>query len=389
MSNVLIVVSVFYPQISGVSTRLKYMINLLSKHGFQFTVATPYPRSESAELYEIVKLPGFKQPETLSNIKDDDLMLINIFRYWTIYGLLDDTVKSKGIDVIHVIGPEPCGFIANKVASDNNIQCVHSYHTDIIRYLEMADMVWPLIWLVKKVLEYTGLNYADKLAAPSQDTLVSLKDYGMLWRDVDECSVIPPFAPFNAKPRDGGNNKVLVYVGRLLHQKSVARIIDVMDELQDYKLLIVGGGKQMQEFVDHAKGKENIEFTGPIEHNKIEEFYKKGGIFIQPSESETQGLATIEALVCGLVPIAYPAGGTLEIVKEDLNGLYFTTNEELIQKIRSLENVELYDKLKKGSKRYADSLSHDKVVQWWTDFYADSRKQAISMTLIEPDMVVE
>jgi len=366
MVNVLIITPVFYPQISGITTRLKKLITLLEPHGYNFTIMTPLT---TAQYKQIEYLSSFKYPSWFTGIENNEIMISKFYRYNQIYQEISSTVIKYQIDMIHVISPLLCGYIVNRVAQRHQIKCVHSYHTDVIQYLETNGANWAFKYFSRIMLYYlTGINSADQVAAPSINTLVAIYEQGIS-KNLHSL-VIPEFLPLEPRPEffHRQPDKNLVYVGRVAPEKSLERIITAMNQLPDYTLHIVGYGSSFSAMQLLAANQPNIIFYGAIAHSDISNYYLKGSIFIQTSETETRGLTTIEAMICGLVPIVYPAGGSLEIVSDRINGLYFKTKEELTAAIRSVP--ESWNTLRNGCRNYLNTkFSEHENLRFWTDFY--------------------
>ena len=87
-------------------------------------------------------------------------------------------------------------------------------------------------------------------------------------------------------------------------------------------LTIVGKGELEQELKTLAK--ENINFRGFIENDKLPEVYKEHDIFILPSRSETWGLVVEEAIYWGLpVVVSDRVGCSNEMVNTPQTGVTF------------------------------------------------------------------
>ncbi|MCL4200461.1 glycosyltransferase family 4 protein [Patescibacteria group bacterium] len=67
-----------------------------------------------------------------------------------------------------------------------------------------------------------------------------------------------------------------------------------------------------------------------------------------PTQMEHFGITTAEAMSAGLVPVVYAAGGQLEIVTDNVNGMLWRTQDELIAKTAALiRDSKMYDSLSK------------------------------------------
>jgi wffZ len=138
-----------------------------------------------------------------------------------------------------------------------------------------------------------------------------------------------------------------IFVGRLVPVKNLKLLIDVFNKMPEKQLTIVGFGEQ-EEFLK-SMAKENIAFMGAVDNNRLPQIYQQHDVFILPSISEVWGLVVEEALNNGLpVLLSNRVGCVEEIVIDGENGLIFRYDDpdDLIQKIRQISNVELYNRMR-------------------------------------------
>lgn len=95
-------------------------------------------------------------------------------------------------------------------------------------------------------------------------------------------------------------------------------------ELQDWRLLIVGGGSRRTELealaFDLGIG-QRTEFVGALPHDDVPAGLNRFDIYAAPSRSESFGVAVIEASACELPVIVSDAGGLPEVVRDGETGL--------------------------------------------------------------------
>ncbi len=100
------------------------------------------------------------------------------------------------------------------------------------------------------------------------------------------------------------------------------------------KLLIIGGGSELKKYKALASdlGIENIsEFTGVIKNKSIPEYLNKMDIFVALSrlESESFGVAIVEASSCSVPVVCSEVGGLPEVVDDGVTG-YLVENENYV-----------------------------------------------------------
>ncbi|KXG08979.1 D-inositol 3-phosphate glycosyltransferase [Anoxybacillus sp. P3H1B] len=100
----------------------------------------------------------------------------------------------------------------------------------------------------------------------------------------------------------------------------------VYKEYPHTNLLIVGDGPQRQEYEQLAEtlGIRHVTtFTGRIPNTEVPAYINDMDIFAVPSteDSESFGVAAVEAMACGVPVIVSNVGGLPEVVKRDVTGL--------------------------------------------------------------------
>jgi L-malate glycosyltransferase len=109
------------------------------------------------------------------------------------------------------------------------------------------------------------------------------------------------------------------------------------------RLLIAGGGPQENELkmLVHELGVERrVVFLGQIEHEKVPDALRRMDIYVAASrlDSESFGVAVVEASACGLPVVVSRVGGLPEVVVDGQTGLIVEKDapEQLAQALRRL-----------------------------------------------------
>lgn len=150
--------------------------------------------------------------------------------------------------------------------------------------------------------------------------------------------MIPNWLPFQTWPNDDLSQKknILLYVGRLHPEKGLEILVHAFRQIEsNWKLRIVGpwqteqggGGLAYFESLKKIAGNADIEFKGPVfDMEKLNQFYREASIFIYPSiaeQGETFGLAPLEAMAWGCVPVVSNLACFQDFIKNEYNGLIF------------------------------------------------------------------
>lgn len=166
----------------------------------------------------------------------------------------------------------------------------------------------------------------------------------------------------NFKKKFKGDTLKIVFVGRLVPQKSPYVFLNSIKELAIYdfpfEVIILGDGKlreKMEEWI-LLNGISNVEFKGKVSHLEVFNELDKAYLLISTSQNEGMSLAILEAISTGVYVIATPASGNQNIIIENVNGniVPFDNYKIIAQKMYEFYN----DKLVYGYEYPADYIEN-------------------------------
>ena len=148
--------------------------------------------------------------------------------------------------------------------------------------------------------------------------------------------------------------------------KAFKMVSDKYPELP-LKLLIVGGGSLAQKLKQLTK-ELNIEdktmFTGLVTFENVPKYHNMLSVSVSVSNSESFGVAIIEASACGKPVVVSNVGGLPEVVEDGVSGIVVAARDEK-ETAKAIENLILDDELRKkmGNK----GRERVKVLYNWDD----------------------
>ena len=172
-------------------------------------------------------------------------------------------------------------------------------------------------------------------------------------------------------------DNIIVTVGRLSKEKGHATLIKAFallsKDIEDWKLLIVGDGKEREELERMSKDLvigNRVLFVG---HQKnISHFLSRSKIFVLPSLSEGFPNALIEAMSVPLPCISSNCiAGPSDIIVDGENGILVKPNDEiaLYQAMKELVTNEAYRKqLSKNAYNIRETLGFETIKNSYLDF---------------------
>ena len=249
-------------------------------------------------------------------------------------------------DLVHIATPDYLGFKALKWAVKKEKPIVASYHTHFSSYLKYYKLSFlePLLW------KYLAWFYGKciHVYVPSESMVNLLEEWNInselkIWaRGIEKNRFGPSFrdAEWRAKLGIADDDLVITFVSRLVWEKNLKLFAEVVNKLQrsypKLKALIVGDGPALEgakEIIPQAI------FTGFLKGDELAKAYAGSDIFFFPSDTETFGNVTLEAMASGLPCVVADATGSRSLVDHGVSGFvipversdkFYTFIEELI-----------------------------------------------------------
>jgi glycosyltransferase involved in cell wall biosynthesis len=162
--------------------------------------------------------------------------------------------------------------------------------------------------------------------------------------------------------------KIVVTISRFTPEKKLDKILDIARKLRDYTFIIIGstgpGSNKVLEALNAKKdllNTTNVEFKPNLPRYKLRDLLSKAMFYLHPEFTEHFGIAVIEAMSAGCVPIVYRDGGVwYDIVSKISNILGYNNIGEVPKIIRVIEvNRELYTELRKKSIEVSKTFNYE------------------------------
>lgn len=242
-------------------------------------------------------------------------------------------------------------------------------HTDEQRYI--SDVEWWLTYESWRVIVCS--NYMEE----------ELKRIFQLPKD--KLRVIPNgINPVNFAVKPGQasiktnyaspDQKLVYFVGRLVHEKGVQVLLDAVPKILHYhpKTKFVIAGKGPNEEYLRGKATEmgiahHIYFTGYIDDKTRNALYKEADVAVIPSLYEPFGIVALEGMAAQTPVVVSDTGGLSEIIKHEQNGLkiYPGSASSLADNVlKILCDPGFGDKLKANAYQEVEAIySWDKIAQ--------------------------
>lgn len=158
----------------------------------------------------------------------------------------------------------------------------------------------------------------------------------------DEFSVLSnPASYLTFQFKKLANKKYLLYVGDRSSYKNFKLAIDVLFDLDDFSLVVIGGGKfnKYEKSIIKEKRGDVFHFSG-LDGNELNVIYNNAFCLLYPSSYEGFGIPIVEAMKSGCPVVSVNVSSIPEVCK---NACLLVDNfnlESLIEKVKSLEDPE-------------------------------------------------
>lgn len=263
--------------------------------------------------------------------------------------------KRKRVVVIYSNSSvESYGFLISKC-----LGIKHVWHVREFGYLDYGLRHVGGDKLKRLLLGSTTLVIAISRAIESY---VRTKNCKLIYNGVVDSDKIDTVKQYNCFD----NELRLGVVGLISHTKNQRIAIEAIKNLRGKGYLVsldLWGGvgdvnykKELDVFITQNGLESFVNFKG-FEANK-DNIYSSMDILIMCSPYEAFGRVTIEAMSRGIVVVGNKAGGTVELIEDNVNGLLYSGVEQLENKIvQMIENRDLYTVLSNESINSAKKFS--------------------------------
>lgn len=342
--NVLLISDVYFPRVNGVSTSIRTFAAQLQQMGHTVHLIAPDYGIETEDEAWITRVSSrniYFDPE-------DKLM-----KFGEVKALLPK-LKQQSYDVLHIHTPFVAHYAGLQLAKALNIPVLETYHTFFEDYLHHYLPIVPQFMArgLARMISKSQCNQIDALVSPSQPMLDVLRTYGVHTPSevIATGLQLNSFAPadgaaFRAKHGIPAQRPMLLYVGRVAHEKNISFLLEVVrilaDEVPDILLLITGEGPaeaSLKQQVHQLGIQKYVQFLGYLDRNtELNACYQSADIFVFASKSETQGLVLLEAMAQATPVVAIAELGTASVLVEDQGARIAQENElDFVEKIQAL-----------------------------------------------------
>lgn len=294
---------------------------------------------------------------------------------------LVDMVKLHKIELLHVHYAIPhayAGYMAKQMLKDEgiNLPMITTLHGTDITLVGSHPFYRPAVTF--------SINKSDFVTSVSQ----SLKDDTLkLFNIKNEIKVIPNFIELDKSELEAvtscrrsimanENERIITHISNFRKVKRIPDIIRIFFKIQQAipaKLMMVGDGpeKEKAEILCQELGiQDKVIFFG--NSNEIDKILSYTDLFLLPSETESFGLAALEAMAWSVPVISSKSGGLPEVNFDGISGYLSevgNTDEMGENAIKILKDDGVLAEFKKNALSVAKQFDIKNILPLYEDLY--------------------
>jgi glycogen synthase len=393
IKNVLHLLDVSLPIVSGYSTRSKYILINQKKLGLNpFAITSPHHLSNT----EVEFNNGIRFFRT-SISKSKALLSLPIstelFYITTVYNKIIEISKSNQIDLIHAHSPSLLGLSALRAGKKLGLKVIYEirafwedaavasgkYSNGSFKYRAVRNLEDYICRKSARVVAISQAMKNELISRRVPNTKISVVpngvDLSVFGSEKVNMQLLSSF---------GLEDKfVFGYIGTFYDFEDISGLIDTFHKLHKMEksaaLLLVGGGETEGAIRKKLKelNADYIAFTGKIPHERVLDYYALMDAVIYPRKSTritemTTPLKPLEAMALGKPVICSSVGGLVELVGKE-NGFFFPPGnyDALVACCRMLiHDPVMRNKLAiNGKERVINKRSWDEIVKRYVRVY--------------------
>lgn len=323
--RIAVVTETWPPEVNGVAVTLAKLVQGLSLRNHDVQLIRPRQAKtdvsiSDSKLEEVLMrgMPIPRYPELKLGLPSKKTLI----KTWTM----------RRPDVVHIATEGPLGWSALQAAKVLKLPVTSDFRTNFQSYSKHYGVGWlrkPIVAYLRKFHNATACTMV-----PTRELKRTLSENGFLNLKVVSRGVDTQL--FNLNRRDqhlrhswgaGEKTKVLISVGRIAPEKNLDQVLKTYEALQfmgdQIKLVMVGDGPLKEQFQQRYP---EIIFPGMLSQTELAKYYASSDLFVFPSQTETFGNVTLEALASGIPVLAFDCAAAKDWVQTGVNGWLVSEN---------------------------------------------------------------
>lgn len=326
------------------------------------------------------RLDSFHENIYYHEVRPADYPLFEYAPYGTaLASRIVDVAIHDRLDLLHVhyaIPHASSAYLAKQILLTHGIKLpvVTTLHGTDITLVGKDPIYEPVVTF--------SMNQSDGLTAVSESLRQDTFQHFKINKEIEVIPNFVDFSRFNKSNKDHfkkaiapNGERILTHVSNFRKVKRVEDVIGMFCKVSKEipsKLLMIGDGPErlMAENMARSMCHTDVRFLGKQE--AVEEILSVTDLFIMPSESESFGLAALEAMACEVAVISSNAGGIPEVNIDGVTGFNVNVGDVdglAAAALKLLKDDELLKAFKKQALNQAKKFDLKYILPIYEQYY--------------------
>jgi len=292
-----------------------------------------------------------------------------------------EVAESYDLDLLHVHYAIPHSISAllaqQMLAPGRRLPFITTLHGTDITLVGLEPSYFPITKFsiersdgVTSISQYLKRETADVFGVPNSRVIYNF---------VNCERYRPDNAKSCAQQYAENGEKLIIHLSNFRPVKRVLDCVRVLAEVRKSvpaRLLMVGDGPERgpaEHLARQLKVEHDVLFLGKQSH--VERLIPQAHVLLMPSELESFGLAALESMACGVVPVCTRVGGVPELITHGDDGFLEAPGDiaALAARVVSLlTDDDLHYRMSKAGRwTAAERFCSDKIIPQYEQFYED------------------
>jgi glycosyltransferase involved in cell wall biosynthesis len=386
LRHICVITETYPPEVNGVAFTLAHLVDGLSARGHAVSVVRPYQQASDPPDCrcgpDVTLVPSLPFPW-----------------YWELQvgipagGILRSCWRQHRPDVVYVATQGPLGWSAVRTARRLGIPVFSGFHTNFHSYSKYYGAGWlrpVIVGYLRRFHNRTHGTLVPSLDLRDQLHAAGFKNVYVLDRGVDSQLFSPERRCPMLRHRWGlpETGLAVLYVGRVAPEKNLRLAVAAYRAMQRFskslKFVIVGDGPFRATL---QREHPDLIFCGVHTGEDLARHYASADVFLFPSETETFGNVTLEAMASGLAVIAYDYAAAGMHIAHGETGVLVPSgaSKDFVDAAANLaQTPHALRKIRRQARAYACSIDWPRVVEKFETLLMESlgRSHTASRTVI-------
>jgi glycosyltransferase involved in cell wall biosynthesis len=305
-----VVTETYPPEINGVAMTVGRLVDEMTRRGHRIQLVRPRQGDGDAAADSLDD--AFEPPLTTTLVSGVTMPWYRELRLGLPAGQrLRQLWRRERPDVLYVATEGLLGWSAIREAARQNIPVISGFHTNFHSYsqhYQIGFLQRPIYDYLRRLHNRTACTLVPTEAQRKTLLADEFRNVEVLGRGVDSRLFSPAHRSDELRRAWGlgRNDQAVIYVGRLAAEKNLPLAVHAFRAMRErnpnLRLIIVGDGPFYQELYANER---DVIFCGVQTGAQLAEHYASADIFLFPSETETFGNVTLEAMASGLAVVAF------------------------------------------------------------------------------------